>query len=78
MPVDCHVGPAPAAGAGLVEVTVALLLVSLATIGLARLQISAKALGHDAIQLDRAVELASGLLERIRVNRGYLPAYARR
>jgi len=76
VPVGCNVGPAPAAGAGLVEVAVALLLISLATIGLAGLQISAKALGHEAIQLDRAVELASGLLERMRVNRGGLPAYA--
>lgn len=76
MPIGCDVGPASATGAGLVEVAVALLLISLATIGFAGLQISAKALGHEAVQLDRAVDLASALLERMRVNRGNLPAYA--
>ncbi|MEE4146686.1 MAG: type IV pilus modification protein PilV [Halieaceae bacterium] len=63
-------------GAGLVEVAVALLVLSIGTLGLGQLQISAKRLGHEAVQRTEAVALAMDLLERLRANRTALAAYA--
>ncbi len=63
-------------GAGLVEVAVALLVLSIGTLGLGQLQISAKRLGHEAVQRTQAAALAMDLLERLRANRTVLAAYA--
>jgi type IV pilus assembly protein PilV len=63
-------------GAGLVEVAVALLVLSVGTLGLGKLQISAKRMGHEAVQRTEAVALAMDLFERLRVNRTVLAAYA--
>lgn len=67
-----------AAGRGfsLVEVAVSLLLISVATLGLAGLQISARAMGFQALQRTEAAALAADLLERMRANRTALPDYA--
>jgi len=64
------------AGSGLVEVAVSLLLISVATLGLAGLQISAKAMGYQAIQRTEAASLAADLLARMRANRSALARYA--
>lgn len=64
------------AGFSLIEVAVSLLLISISTLGLAGLQISAKHLGHQASQRTEAIALAGELLERMRANRGVLSLYA--
>ena len=63
-------------GAGLVEVAVALLVLSIGTLGLGQLQIFAKRLGHEAAQRTEAAALAMDLLERLRANRSALADYA--
>lgn len=63
-------------GAGLVEVAVALLVLSVGTLGLGKLQISAKRMGHEALQRTEAAALAMDLFERLRANRTVLAAYA--
>jgi type IV pilus assembly protein PilV len=62
-------------GVGLIEVAIALLIMSVGTLGLAGLQIAAKRMGYEAIQRTEAAALAMDLLERIRANRSALPAY---
>ena len=63
------------AGAGLVEVAIAILVLSVGTIGLAGLQISAKRLGYEAIQRTEAAALAMDLFERMRANPDALAEY---
>lgn len=66
---------AAASGAGLIEVAIALLLLSIGVLGLGSLQISAKRMGYEAIQRTEAAALAMDILERMRANRAMLPAY---
>lgn len=56
-------------GAGLVEVAISLLLLSIGALGLANMQIGAKRLGFEALQRSEAAALATDLLERMRGNR---------
>jgi type IV pilus assembly protein PilV len=63
-------------GAGLVEVAVSLLVLSIGTLGLGQLHIFAKRLGFDAVQRTEAAALAQDLLERLRANRVALATYA--
>lgn len=65
------------AGAGLVEVLVALVLVSMGAIALGSTQISANHIGLESMQRRLAVMLASDLLERMRGNRAALQHYHR-
>ena len=62
-------------GAGLIEVSISLLLLGIGTLGLGSLQIAAKRMGHEAAQRAEAAALAMDLLERIRGNRSELAAY---
>ncbi|MEM8561142.1 MAG: type IV pilus modification protein PilV [Pseudomonadota bacterium] len=62
-------------GTGLIEVLVALLLISMAAIGLGNIQISAGHIALEAEQRREAVVLISDLFERMRGNRQALPHY---
>ena len=62
-------------GAGLIEVSISLLILAVGTLGLGSLQIAAKRMGYEAVQRGEAALLAMDLLERMRANRGALPAY---
>ena len=64
-----------ARGASLVEVAIALLLVSAGTLGLAGLQLAAKRMGYQAVQRSAAAGMAVDLLERMRANRSVLQNY---
>ena len=63
------------AGAGLVEVAVALLVLSVAALGLARVHLAARQASAEAIQRVEAVRLASGLVELLQGSRGDVAAY---
>lgn len=63
-------------GAGLIEVSISLLVLSIGTLGLGGLQISAKRMGFEATQRTEAAALAMDLFERLRANRIALPEYA--
>ncbi len=63
------------AGAGLIEVAISILVLSVGTIGLAGLQISAKRQGFEALQRTEAAALAMDLLERMRANPEALAEY---
>ena len=63
------------AGSGLIEVAIAILVLSVGTIGLAGLQISAKRLGFEALQRTEAAALAMDLFARMRANPGALAGY---
>jgi type IV pilus assembly protein PilV len=62
-------------GAGLIEVSVALLVLSIGAVGLGSLQISAKRMGFEAVQRSEAAALAMDLFERLRANRVALAGY---
>lgn len=62
-------------GFGLIEVSISLLVLSIGTLGLASLQISAGRLGHEAIQRTEAAALAMDIFERMRANRSAAPHY---
>jgi type IV pilus assembly protein PilV len=62
-------------GAGLIEVAISLLLLSMGALGLAKMQIGAKRLGFEALQRTEASALAADLLERMRANRSGLDRY---
>lgn len=62
-------------GAGLIEVAISLLLLSIGALGLANMQIGAKRLGFEALQRSEAAALATDLLERMRGNRPGLNSY---
>ena len=63
------------AGLGLVEVTVALLLVSIAVLGLSRARLVALETGFSARQREQAADLADSLLELSRGDPGALPGF---
>jgi type IV pilus assembly protein PilV len=63
-------------GAGLIEVSISLLVLSIGVLGLGGLQISAKRMGFEATQRTEAAALAMDLFERLRANRVALPGYA--
>jgi type IV pilus assembly protein PilV len=63
------------AGVSLVEVAVAVLVLSIGALGLASLQISAKRAGFEAMQRTEASALAMDILERMRANPATLDDY---
>ncbi|AMX17512.1 hypothetical protein IEC338SC_0323 [Acinetobacter pittii] len=62
-------------GAGLMEVLVALLLLSIAVLGFVALQVRAVAASTEAGQNIQAINIARDLAERMRVNRTELNSY---
>jgi len=62
-------------GAGLIEVLVTLLLISIALLGSASLQVLSKQSNFQAVQRTTAAQLASDYLSRMRSNRGVLANY---
>lgn len=75
MPGGCHLMATRQRGAGLVEVSISLLVLSIGTLGLGSLQIAAKRIGYEAMQRTEAAALAVDLFERIRANRAGLLSY---
>ena len=75
MPAHSNMNMQEQAGAGLVEVAISLLLLSIGALGLADMQIGAKRLGFEALQRSEAAALAADLLERMRANRSGLDRY---
>lgn len=71
----CDLSTAGQSGAGLLEVSISLLLITVGSLGLGGLQVSAKRMGYEAIQRGAAAALALDLLERLRANRTQLAAY---
>ena len=63
------------AGVSLIEVAIAILVLSIGAIGLASLQITAKKAGFEAIQRTEASSLAMGIFERMRANSTVLDEY---
>ncbi len=63
-------------GAGLVEVAVALLMLSLATVGLVGLQTAARQAALEASQRTEAVALATDMLAQLRANSRSLASYS--
>ncbi|NND67941.1 MAG: type IV pilus modification protein PilV [Halioglobus sp.] len=68
--------PLSQSGISLVEVTVAILVLSIGVLGLAGMQVTAKRTSHEAVQRSVATGLASEILERMRANPGGLDNYA--
>lgn len=62
-------------GAGLVEIAVALLVLSIGTLGFARVQLAAMLHSHAAVQHSEAVFQAVGLLELVHSNPASLQSY---
>ncbi len=62
-------------GVGLIEVLVALLILSIGMLGVARLQLNAKKAGQEAVQRSTAAALAQDILARIRGNPSALASY---
>lgn len=63
------------AGVSLIEVTVAILVLSIGALGLAGLQLAAKRGSHEAVQRTVASSLAVDLMERMRANASVLDDY---
>lgn len=63
-------------GAGLVEIAVALLILSIGTLGLAKGQLAARQSAFGALQHSEAVFLAASLLELVRSNPQAMPLYS--
>ena len=63
------------AGVSLIEVTIAILVLSIGALGLAGLQITAKRTSHEAVQRTVASSLAFDLIERMRANPSVLNDY---
>jgi type IV pilus assembly protein PilV len=70
---DCR---ASSAGVALIEATVSLLLLSLASVAMAGLQLSAGRANFEAAQRSTATALAADILERMRANPAALENYA--
>ena len=68
--------PAADSGFGLLEVLVALLVLSLGSLGLLRLSIMSAARQHQAVLQHQALAALNDLEARVRVNPAGLPAYA--
>jgi type IV pilus assembly protein PilV len=62
-------------GYSLIEVLVSTLVISIGTLGMAGLQITAKRAGHEAVQRSTAVGLTAELLEKLRANSSSLTSY---
>jgi len=62
-------------GVGLIEVAIAILVISVGALGLASMQLAAKRAGFEAVQRTNATGLAMDILERMRVNPMVLDAY---
>jgi type IV pilus assembly protein PilV len=75
MPWPTGLNPGAARGAGLIEVAISLLLISVGSLGLAGLQLSAKRMGYEAVQRSAAAAMAVDMLERMRANRDALDSY---
>lgn len=56
------------AGAGLIEIAVALLVLSVAALGLARGQLAARQVAGEALLRSEALVLGAGLLDQVRAN----------
>jgi type IV pilus assembly protein PilV len=67
--------PNPESGVSLVEVAIAVLVLSIGSLGLVSLQISAKRAGFEAMQRTQASALAMGIFERMRANSSVLDDY---
>ena len=76
MPGESHLKTGQQSGAGLIEVSISLLVLSIGVLGLGSLQISAKRMGFEATQRTEAAALAMDLFERLRANRVALSEYA--
>ena len=59
----------------LIEVLVAVFVMSIAMLGIARLQVTSKRANFESVQRTDAVMLAQSLIERIRANSGQLTVY---
>jgi type IV pilus assembly protein PilV len=68
--------PGAVLGISLIEVAVAILVISIGALGLAAMQLSAKRAGFEAVQRTNASGLAMDILERMRANPGVLDDYA--
>ena len=75
MPARSGLAGAVQSGSGLIEVAISLLVLSIGALGLAKLQVSAKRVGYEAIQRSEASALAMDLFERMRTNRAALQHY---
>lgn len=62
-------------GVGLIEVAIAILVISVGALGLASMQLAAKRAGFEAVQRTNATGLAMDILERMRVNPTVMDAY---
>ncbi|MFL0808788.1 MAG: type IV pilus modification protein PilV [Agarilytica sp.] len=62
-------------GAGLIEVLIAFLLLSIGGVGLASMQIKAKRMSYEAVQRSVATSLARDIIERMRNNPSSLASY---
>lgn len=76
MPQARWSGPRWCRGAGLLEVLVTVVVLSVGILGIAGLQFQSKQLQHEAIQRTYAAMLSHDILERLRANAGELPAAA--
>ena len=63
-------------GVGLIEVLVALLLISIGMLGLGSLQINAKRVALESLQRTKALYFASGILSTLRTSHASLSFYA--
>lgn len=62
-------------GMSLIEIMVAVVVVSIGLLGVARMEILAKQSNVEAIQRTTATQLAQQIIEKMRANPGQLPAY---
>lgn len=62
-------------GVALIEVAIAILVISIGVLGLAGMQLSAKRAGFEAVQRTNASGLAMDILERMRANPSALDSY---
>jgi len=69
-------GPRQQAGLSLIEVLVAMVLLSIGLLGLAGLQASGMRVGQSSIQRSQAAQLAHDMIERMRANAANAGAYA--
>lgn len=64
-------------GVGLIEVLIAMLIVSIGAAGLLSMQVSGKRIGYDALQRSSATSLVRDIIERMRVNPTAVADYAK-
>jgi len=68
-------GPGRTAGVGLIELLVAVVLLSIGLLGLAGLQASGMRVGQSSVQRSQAAQLAHDMIERMRANAVNATAY---